>query len=42
MARLAALLDGDPDDVVVYRDGATTTRSELQARAASIAASLAG
>ncbi len=37
---LGRLLDGDPDDVVVYRDGAATTRAELCADADHIAATL--
>ena len=40
MPALATLLDGDPDDVVVYRDGSEATRGELIALAASIMAQL--
>jgi len=38
--RLATLLDGDPDDVLVYRDGGATTRGEVQTIAVSIAEKL--
>jgi len=37
---LGALLDGDPDDVVVYAQGVATTRAELRARADEIAQQL--
>jgi long-chain acyl-CoA synthetase len=37
MSSLTTLLNGEPDDVVVYREGAPTTRRELQTLAASIA-----
>ncbi len=37
MASLAVLLDGDPDDVLVYRDGVATTRGEVQKFATDVA-----
>ena len=37
---LGALLDGDPDDVVVYLEGAATTRAELLAAADDMASRL--
>ncbi len=38
MTSLAALLDGDPAEVLVYRAGVTTTRGEVQRIAADVAA----
>jgi len=38
MISLAGLLDGEPDDVLVYRDGRATTRAELQTLATDVAA----
>src|SRR5689334_21748194 len=39
-ASLGALLDGDPDDVVVHSRGRATTRAELRAMVDEIAAQL--
>ncbi len=40
MTRLADLLDGDPDDVVVHAQGRATTRAELAAAVDEVAAQL--
>jgi acyl-CoA synthetase (AMP-forming)/AMP-acid ligase II len=41
VSSLAALLEGDPDEVLVYRDDVATTRREVQRIAADVAARVA-
>jgi long-chain acyl-CoA synthetase len=40
MPALTTLLDGEPDDILVYRDGISTTRAELLAKVRALAPQL--